>query len=180
MQKQIDKTNKKKQSDTQCNRERKYYFSSLALVSFCFFSRFCFLFLLLCPSSVNPDKPLRFFRVGEWSFSLSLSLWSLIKRGQTETKKEKNKLKTKLCLTSLKVTCSKETRQLNFRSLSFSLLQWRRRKKKRKWDRHDTQRGILPGISRKCKLRSKIWWFTEFCNSHYLSHFAAFFIVART
>ena len=29
-------------------------------------------------------------------------------------------------------------------------------------------------------LRSKFWWFTEFCNSHYVSHFAAFFIVART
>ena len=29
-------------------------------------------------------------------------------------------------------------------------------------------------------MRSKIRWFTEFCNSHYVSHFAAFFIVART
>ena len=29
------------------------------------------------------------------------------------------------------------------------------------------------------KVRSKIRWFTEFCNSHYLSHFAAFFIDAR-
>ena len=26
-------------------------------------------------------------------------------------------------------------------------------------------------------MRSKIRWFTEFCNSHYVSHFAAFFIV---
>ena len=34
--------------------------------------------------------------------------------------------------------------------------------------------------TRKRNLRSKIWWFTEFCNSHYVSHFAAFFIVART
>jgi hypothetical protein len=25
-------------------------------------------------------------------------------------------------------------------------------------------------------MRSKIRWFTEFCNSHYVSHFAAFFI----
>ena len=33
--------------------------------------------------------------------------------------------------------------------------------------------------TRKCNVRSKIRWFTEFCNSHYLSHFAAFFIVAR-
>ena len=29
-------------------------------------------------------------------------------------------------------------------------------------------------------VRSKIRWFTEFCNSHYVSHFAAFFIDART
>ena len=26
-------------------------------------------------------------------------------------------------------------------------------------------------------VRSKIWWFTEFCVSHYVSHFTAFFIV---
>ena len=30
---------------------------------------------------------------------------------------------------------------------------------------------------RKCKLRSKFWWLTGFCNSHDVSHFAAFFIV---
>ena len=44
----------------------------------------------------------------------------------------------------------------------------------------DTQRGVATGLSRGRNLRSKIWWFTEFCNSHYLSHFAAFFIVTRT
>ena len=32
---------------------------------------------------------------------------------------------------------------------------------------------------RKCNVRSKIRWLTEFCNSHYLSHFAAFFIVSK-
>jgi len=37
-----------------------------------------------------------------------------------------------------------------------------------------------PRRTRERHLRSKIWWFTEFCNSHYISHFAAFFIVART
>ena len=31
-----------------------------------------------------------------------------------------------------------------------------------------------------CNVRSKTWWFTEPCNSHYVSHFAAFFIVAGT
>jgi hypothetical protein len=50
-----------------------------------------------------------------------------------------------------------------------------------RWERKtDTQRGVLSGLSRKRHLRSKIWWFTEFCNSHYISHFAAFFIVTRT
>ena len=43
----------------------------------------------------------------------------------------------------------------------------------------DTQRGVLSGKWER-NLRSKTWWFTEFCNSHYVSHFAAFFIVART
>ena len=43
----------------------------------------------------------------------------------------------------------------------------------------DTPTSMLPGISRKRKMRSKFWWFTGFCNSHYVSHFAAFFIVAR-
>ena len=46
--------------------------------------------------------------------------------------------------------------------------------------RTDTQRGVLLGLSQERNLRSKIWWFTEFCNSHYVSHFAAFFIVTGT
>ena len=41
------------------------------------------------------------------------------------------------------------------------------------WNRHATR------CTRKRNMRSKIWWFTEFCNSHYVSHFAAFFIVVR-
>ena len=44
----------------------------------------------------------------------------------------------------------------------------------------DTQRGVVTGLSRDRNLRAKIWWFTEFCNSHYVSHFAAFFIVTGT
>ena len=47
------------------------------------------------------------------------------------------------------------------------------------WGRTDTQRNVLSGLTRKRQLRSKIWWFTEFCNSHYVSHFAAFFIDTR-
>ena len=44
---------------------------------------------------------------------------------------------------------------------------------KRRSDRH------APWISRKRNLRSKIRWFTEFCNSHYLSQLATFFIDAQ-
>ena len=40
----------------------------------------------------------------------------------------------------------------------------------RHWNRHARR------ISLWRHLRSKIWWFAEFCNSHCLSHFAAFFI----
>ena len=47
------------------------------------------------------------------------------------------------------------------------------------WGVHDTQTGMPLGIAKGRKVRSKIRWFTEFCNSHYLSHFAAFFIDAR-
>ena len=43
----------------------------------------------------------------------------------------------------------------------------------RRSDRH------APWISRERNLRSKIRWFTEFCNSHYLSQLATFFIDAR-
>ena len=45
----------------------------------------------------------------------------------------------------------------------------------RKWhsNRHATGRTLQR------HLRSKIRWFTEFCNSHYVSQFAAFFIDAR-
>ena len=34
-----------------------------------------------------------------------------------------------------------------------------------------------PENALKCKLRSKFWWLTKICNSHDVSHFAAFFIV---
>jgi len=47
-------------------------------------------------------------------------------------------------------------------------------------------RGVLSTLSQTCSrddrerhLRSKIRWFTEFCNSHYVSQLAAFFIDAR-
>ena len=44
----------------------------------------------------------------------------------------------------------------------------------------DTEAGMLSGISRKRSIRSRPYWFTEFCNSQCLSHFAAPFIVDRT
>ena len=43
----------------------------------------------------------------------------------------------------------------------------------------DTEAGMLSGISRKHSIRSNPCWFTEFCNSQRLSHFAAPFIVVR-
>ena len=44
---------------------------------------------------------------------------------------------------------------------------------------NDTE-GNVVSVSKDRHLRSKIWWFTEFCNSHYISRFAAFFIDRRT
>lgn len=47
------------------------------------------------------------------------------------------------------------------------------------WENIDTEAGMLSGISRKRSIRSNPYWFTEFCNSQCLSHFAAPFIVVR-
>ena len=47
------------------------------------------------------------------------------------------------------------------------------------WVSIDTEAGMLSGISRKRSIRSNPYWFTEFCNSQCLSHFAAPFIVVR-
>ena len=41
----------------------------------------------------------------------------------------------------------------------------------------DTEAGMLSGVSRKRRMRSNPCWFTEFCKSQCLSHFAAPFIV---
>ena len=60
-------------------------------------------------------------------------------------------------------------------ALSFHL---RKKKEQMGGNRHSCRNASRS--TRKRNLRSKIWWFTEFCNSHYVSHFAAFFIVART
>ena len=43
----------------------------------------------------------------------------------------------------------------------------------------DTEAGMLSGVSRKRSIRSSPCWFTEFCKSQCLSHFAAPFIVVR-
>lgn len=45
--------------------------------------------------------------------------------------------------------------------------------------RKDTEVGMLSGISQKNNMRSGSCWFTEFCNSQCLSHFAAPFNTAR-
>ena len=44
----------------------------------------------------------------------------------------------------------------------------------------NTQLCMAPGISCCRSVHSKVWWFTRFCDSHYVSHFAAFFINVRT
>ncbi len=52
-----------------------------------------------------------------------------------------------------------------------------------KWWRRgktDTERGKVLTRGQDRNVRSKIRWFTEFCNSHFISRFAAFFIVACT
>ena len=46
------------------------------------------------------------------------------------------------------------------------------------WYEQTLQQAYSP--EGKCKMRSKFWWLTGFCNSHYVSHFAAFFIVVGT
>ena len=43
----------------------------------------------------------------------------------------------------------------------------------------DTEAGMLSGVSRKRRMRSNPCWFTEFCKSQCLSHFAAPFIVVQ-
>ena len=45
--------------------------------------------------------------------------------------------------------------------------------------RYRPEVDILPGITWKCSMRSAFSWFSEFCHSRRLSHFAASFIVTR-
>ena len=47
------------------------------------------------------------------------------------------------------------------------------------WISINTEAGMLSGMSQKRSIRSNPYWFTEFCNSQCLSHFAAPFIVVR-
>ncbi len=47
------------------------------------------------------------------------------------------------------------------------------------WQRTHRNKHAGRRASRR-QLRSKIWWLAEFCNSHCVSHFAAFFIVMGT
>ena len=49
--------------------------------------------------------------------------------------------------------------------------------KKEVWNRHSTRHATTFLLQR--NMRSKIRWFTELCNSHYVSQFAAFFIGTR-
>ena len=47
----------------------------------------------------------------------------------------------------------------------------------RNWKLIDIESSTPSSISQRCKLRSNIYWLTEFCNSQCISHFAAFFII---
>ena len=47
------------------------------------------------------------------------------------------------------------------------------------FSRYRPEAGILSGVTWKCSMRSAFYWFTEFCHSQGLSHFAASFIVTR-
>ena len=47
----------------------------------------------------------------------------------------------------------------------------------RYWKLIDIEPSTPSSISQRCKLRSNIYWLTEFCNSQCISHFAAFFII---
>ena len=47
------------------------------------------------------------------------------------------------------------------------------------WGRCGTQKSMPSGVTRGRIMRSKIRCVTELCNSHYISRFAAFFIVTR-
>ena len=62
----------------------------------------------------------------------------------------------------------------NYRTLSFI---WTT--KKCGTTHADSEEGMLTGISWMRRMRSKIYWFSEFCNSQCLSHFAASFIVIQ-
>ena len=64
----------------------------------------------------------------------------------------------------------------NFKLTPKSITHYQTECLRRKWrsNRH------APWNTKGRNVRSKIRWFTEFCNSHYVSHFAAFFIDART
>ncbi len=55
----------------------------------------------------------------------------------------------------------------------------REREQQDTWRIRSTEADMLSGISQERNARSRGHWFTEFCNSQRLSHFAAPFIGAR-
>ena len=73
-----------------------------------------------------------------------------------------------------------EKNQCTFSSVIYwnhpKIFEWRQTIQQNCWERFtDTQTNMLPEWKR--NVRSKFEWFTRSCNSHYVSHFAAFFIV---
>ena len=72
-----------------------------------------------------------------------------------------------------------QTRSQVPRALAHKDTHPRQEAKERRRKCTDTEASMLSGISRQRKIRSNPYWFTEFCNSQCLSHFAAPFIVVR-
>ena len=80
---------------------------------------------------------------------------------------------------SNKASNLKATRPANSMYWSWRPTSTRHPQRGREIEVDDAERGILGAEAHECNMRSKFRWFAEFCNSHYVSHFAAFFIVAR-
>ena len=115
---------------------------------------FLFLRLLICLSSANIST---WFEINHWKVSDCLI------DTQRETCKTRcqNLVTFQVSLNRHEIANTSQKRD----SISSSVwgLQWR------------SNRHVFRNIKER-NVRSKIRWFTKFCNSHYLSHFVAFFI----
>ena len=140
-------------------------------LSFCRFTRrywgnpcwFLFLRLLICLSSAG---------IPTWSeVTHKKNLWVKDKYNISQSKRD---------FFNYYVQLGKDHTAYEFVDSNFLRLLAQNNPSKRAWvggswrsDRHALWNTIRRNV------RSKIQWFTRFCNSHYVSHFTAFFIDAR-